>query len=324
MMTRMHTNRQDPRTLLLSLLLALSAMLSMSRADMARADELEQMRGLVAKQAPAIVTVKVVLKLQMAAGGAGQETEFRSEMPGVVVAEDGLVMVSNASLSAKGLGGLFGGGDGGEAAGLGLKINPTDFKVVIEKEDKEYGAYMVATDATLGLAFVKLEELGDRKLTFVDFSAMPTPEVGQKLVGLARLSKGFDYAPYFKTAVVSGEINKPRKAFVLDGAIASLGLPVYSVTGDVVGVLTTLAPGTKEEASGGMEGMGMGFLMRMMGGGGGLFNTFVVPNTAVSAVIAQAKTRAVTVAAERAKNKTAQPTPPAKGTGTTKPTGKSQ
>jgi hypothetical protein len=309
----MHTRQIGKLSLLCGVLIVLMAILRTAQAD-----EVDQVRGLMAKQSSAIVTVKAVLKMQIT-GGNGQETEYRTEMQGVVVSPDGLVMLSSMPFSTKSIASMFG-GDTGDA-GLGMKINPTDFKVVIEKEDKEYSAFMVATDTTLTLAFIKLEDLGDRKLTAVDFSGTTTPDVGQKLIGIARLSKGFDYAPYYKAAQVSGEIGKPRKAYILDGSIASLGLPVYSLSGDVLGALTTLAPGTKEEG-GIADGMGFGFLMRMMGGGGGsLLPAFVVPNSAVNAVIAQAKTRAVTVAAERAKTKTTQPAGSAKSDGAAKTTG---
>ena len=48
-----------------------------------QAQEAAQIQALVAKEAPAIVTVKAVLKIEMKGAGAG--TESRTEMQGVVV-----------------------------------------------------------------------------------------------------------------------------------------------------------------------------------------------------------------------------------------------
>jgi hypothetical protein len=287
---------------LCGLALLLSAPVVPARAD----EESDQLKTLVAKSSPAIVTVKVVLKTEFKFGGQSQDTESRAELQGAVVSEDGLVMISNAAFATDRLRDLMGGG--ADTAGIGFKITPTDFKIVVEREEKEYSAFLAATDTNLGLSFLKVEGLGDRKLPVVDFASSASPAPGQKLVSVSRLSKGYDYAPYFESARVSGEIARPRQAWMLDGTVSAIGLPVYTLSGETVGVLTTIASGVKAENSGDM--MGMGMLMRLLGGGGGgagLMRLFVVPGANVTSVITQAKQRAVEVAAERAKAKAAQP-----------------
>jgi hypothetical protein len=288
----------------LALLLAVSVV--PARSD----EEGDQLKALVAKSAPAIVTVKVVLKTEFKFGGQSQDTESRAELQGAVVSEDGLIMISNAAFATDRLRDLM--GAGAETAGFGFKITPTDFKVVVEREEKEYSAFLAATDTNLGLSFLKVEGLGDRKLPVVDFASAASPAPGQKLVSVSRLSKGYDYAPYFESARVSGEITRPRQAWMLDGTVSAIGLPIYLLSGETVGVLTTIASGVKAENSG--EMMGMGMLMRLFGGGGGagLMRLFVVPGATITSVITQAKQRAVEVAADRAKAKAAQPAKPAK------------
>jgi len=96
------------------------------------------------------------------------------------------------------------GNAGGGSETPNIKVIPTDIKVIFEQEDKEYTAFLAATDTKLDLAFLKIEGLGDRKLTAVDFAAAAVPTLGEQIVTVSRLRKGFDYAPYFETARISG------------------------------------------------------------------------------------------------------------------------
>ncbi len=263
-------------------------------------DEMAQLDGLVTKYAPAIVTVKAVLKTETKFGGAGQAQESRVTFSGVVVSPEGLVMISNTPFSPMRMMEMMGMPE--EMGDIGMKATPTSLKVVVGSEEKEYDAFLAATDTNLDLAFIKMEGLGDRVLPFVDFGQGTSALVGQEVVQINRLGRGYDYAPFFQTARVNGEIAKPRTAWMLEGDISAFGLPVFGMTGDVVGVLTTIPSGVKEQ--GAAEGMGLSMVMRLMGGGGSTpGGSFVLPASVVKAVIEQAKVRAVEVAAERAKPK---------------------
>src|SRR5579859_4975964 len=125
------------------------------------ADEASQLQSLVAKNAASIVTIRLVLKTEFKGGGQAQDTESRSEQEGVVVSPDGLIMVSDAAFNTDRMKDMLGGFGGG--MGFDIKTTPTDIKVVIEREEKEYDAFLAATDKNLGLAFIKMEGLGDRK-----------------------------------------------------------------------------------------------------------------------------------------------------------------
>lgn len=306
--------------LLLAALFAPSVLLPLpARAD----EEGDQIQKLLASQSPAVATVKIVVKTSFSGGGQSQDTESRQEIQGVVVTTDGLIMLSNSTFSSDRMKDLMG-GLAGAGGGFDMKMTPTDFKVIFEKEDKEYKAFLAATDAVLGLAFIKVEDLGDRKLTPIDFTGTVTPVMGQKLVAISRLSKGYDYAPYYNSARLSGVIAKPRNAYLLDGSVSGLGLPVYTLTGEPVGVLTVLSVGGIKEDMEGAGGFSM--LMRLFGGGGSgssPVHTFLIPNANVNTIITQAKQRAVEVAVERAKKKAAAPTPaPTKPAAPVKPKAK--
>ncbi|MEM7166950.1 MAG: serine protease [Planctomycetota bacterium] len=266
---------------------ALALLLTVALSSPAAADETgAQLAQLLDKTAGSIVTVKVVVKTEIAM--MGQSEESRLDLKGVVVDASGLVMISNADISADRMASMLGGMGGGGGMDPGIKITPSDFKVVFGNEEKEYEGFLVAKDTELDLAFVAVKDLGDRKLTGISFETDAKPQVGQQVVGISRTPKGFDYAPYFATGRVSGKIKKPRKAWMVDGNISTYGLPVFTMEGKVLGVLITLTPPTTDEAGGGLSG-----LMRMFrGGGGGSDGTFLLPAKSVKRLVTQSVEKA--------------------------------
>ncbi len=274
-----------------------------------------QVQSLMAKQSLAIVTVDIVIKTQFSAGGQAQDSESRTEMQGTVVSPDGLILLSDAPFDAKGMMQMMGMPDTG--ADMGVKITPTEFKVTIGDEDKQYTGFLAGTDPDFGLAFIKLKDLDGRTLQAVDFSATNTPQIGDKVYSVTRLGKGYDYAPVLSSGWIYGQIAKPQSAWVVSGA-GSIGLPVFTSSGDLLGLVATVPSGVKDpSASGGV--MGMGMLMRLFGGGASsTISTFLVPSSAITTVVARAKEQAITVAAKLAAAKPAtttatpaKPAPPA-------------
>lgn len=275
-------------------------------------DEMTSLQAVVEKVAPSIVTVKVVLKTTMKMGGESMEEESKLSLQGVVVTPDGLVMVSNSPFSPRRILEMLAGES--MPAGMDYKMTPTSIKVIFGNEDKEYDAFLAATDTKLDLAFIKVEGLGDKQLTPVNLAGAVDVQLGQRVVAISRLTKGYDYAPYFALGQVCGAIAKPRRAWVLMGDVSQLGLPVFTMNGELVGVLTTLAPDVREE---GGDTAGFAMFMRLLSGGGtsGTSGVFVVPGQQVGPLVEQASRRALTLAAERAKQKQEAPKP----TGQAKP-----
>ncbi len=243
--------------------------------------------GLLDRAAPSIVTVKVVIKTEFSMMGQAQNDESRSEMPGVIVDDTGLIMISNAEISADRIKEAFSGNP--MMGNVDLTVTPTDFKVIFGNEEEEHDAFLVAKDTKLDLAFLQVEGVTDRTLTAVNFAEGVKPGVGDTIMTVSRLKKGYDYAPFASTARISGAIKKPRKAWIIDGNIDGYGLPVFSSSGDVVGVLITLTPTTIDEGS----GQGFGSIMRMMRGGGldSGVGTFVLPAKVVNGLIKQSRVK---------------------------------
>ncbi len=245
------------------------------------------MAGLLDKAAPSIVTVKVVIKTEFSMMGQAQNDESRSELQGVVVDDSGLVMISNAEISADRVKEAMTGNP--MMGNVDITMTPTDFKVIFGNEEDEYDAFLVAKDTKLDLAFLQVQGITDRTLTTISFAEGAKPVVGDTVVAVSRLKKGFDYAPFVSTALVSGTIRKPRKAWIIDGNINSYGLPVFSTSGDIVGVLITLTPTTTDDSG----GSGFGSMMRMFRGGGidSSVGTFVLPAKIVNRLIKQSRAK---------------------------------
>ncbi len=238
----------------------------------AQADETgDRLRALMEQHAPAIVQIKAVLKTELSRGGQSRERERRVDLLGVVVDPAGLVIVQARTFVSE----------------ESRKQTPLDIKVIFEGEEKEYSAFLAALDSKLGLAFLKVEDLGDRKAAAIDFSTTVDPALGDPLASVGRLPKGFDCRPYFQTARVCAEIQKPRHAWVLDGGAAGFGLPLFTHEGKLAGILSSLDGADGETGS---SPFGFDRSMRVL-----------LPGSVVQATIEQAKKQAVEVAAERAK-----------------------
>lgn len=278
-------------------------------------DDPSAIQSVMEKVAPSIATVKLVIKTTMKIGGQTRDEESKMTIQGVVVTPDGLVMISNSPLSPQRMMEML----AGEAmpAGMDFKSTPTSIKVIFGNEDKEYDGFLAATDTKLDVAFVKVEGLGEKPLPPVDFGNAIDVKLGQRVISISRLSKGYDYAPYFALGQVCGEIAKPRRAWMLTGDISQVGLPVFTLDGQLVGVLTTVAPQVKEAEG---DTMGFAMVMQMLSGGGmsASGGIFVVPGQQIKPLIEQANRRAIDLAAERAKKPKEAPKPSAPA-GTAKP-----
>lgn len=243
-----------------------------------------------------IVSVKAVLTTEIRMMGQSQDEESRIEVPGVVVSDDGLVLLSNLPFSSDRIEQAIGGM--GMPMAPDIHVSPSDIKVLFEGDDEEYDAFFVATDSELDLAFIQIEKLGDREVSPVDFESGERVDIGDRIYSVTRLDRGFDYAAHVQSGRVSGQITRPRRAWLVDGSLNGLGLPVYTADGELAGVLTTLASMKADDPD---AASGLGRMMRMLGGDQDTgFRNFVIPPRMVRGVINSASERAKEVLEERA------------------------
>ncbi|MFQ3611299.1 MAG: trypsin-like peptidase domain-containing protein [Fimbriimonadales bacterium] len=233
---------------------------------------------LLQKIAPNIVTVRIVAKFEVKAEGETQSEESKFTLQGAVVSSDGLIMLSGVLLSSESFKQLV----GIQGDEVNFTITPQSFKVIFGQETEEYDASLVAVDSQLAVAFIKVRNLGDRKLTPVEFKET-IPTIGSELVTISRLPRGYDYAPYFSTGRVISEVSKPRRALLLEGNITELGLPVYNLSGEAVGVMVSLSHGLDDEET------DFGFRSNFGSNDRALF---LIPTSALKPIIEQAVQRA--------------------------------
>jgi hypothetical protein len=160
----------------------------------------------LAQKAPAIVTVKAVLKRG--------EQEATREVQGVVVDPGGTVMVSTTMLGAR---------------------SPARLHVLYGNDPTEHPAVLVANDSNLRLSFLQVLEAKD--LPAVDLSKAAVPKVGQDLYGVTRSGRAFDFTPEALRLYVTGRLEKPRPLWDFAGDFMERGLPVFDASGATVGVI---------------------------------------------------------------------------------------
>jgi len=196
---------------------------------------------LLADKAPAIVTVKFVLKVK----SDWRDSEAEHEVTGAMIEPDGLVLCSNSMLS----------GFRPWSRGSGESATPTDIKVLVGDDTEGLDAQLVARDSELDLTWIRIDDSGDAKFAFIDLKPSAVPKVGERLYVVARLSKFLDRAPVVRESRVGGITSKPRPLYVPSRGTGTLGLPIFNAEGLAVGVAITQRPDS-DEAGGGRSWQG--------------------------------------------------------------------
>jgi S1-C subfamily serine protease len=261
--------------------------------------------ALLERYAPAVVSVEAVVKIEFQMGGQGNDQETTLDTVGAVVDPSGLIMMSNLQLSATRIRDIM--SAMGAGGGFELNLTPQSFEVRLPGETKGRKALLAAVDQQLDLAFLQLEEPPAEPLVSFDLGAGADPVVGETVYSVSRLNESFDHAAYFESYRVAGEVRKPRRAWVLDGDLSVLGLPVVDAQGRAVGVVTTVLSTVASDQS----GMGpLSFLgnldQRKTLGPVGMF---LLPASQVARAVAQSKERAAALLRERRESGGAEPAP---------------
>jgi S1-C subfamily serine protease len=196
---------------------------------------------LLTEKAPAIVTIKFVLKVESSWG----QREDEQEASGVMIEPGGFVLTANTELG----GATWLRRTGGRAV-------PTDIKVLIGDEAEGRDAQIIARDSELDLAWVRVNDPGDKQFACVDLNDAASIEIGDRLYFVTRMGKYFDRVPVVREGRVGGQTRKPRKLYVPSGGSGALGLPVFNAAGQVVGVSVSQMPDPEEVGDAGYMGYG--------------------------------------------------------------------
>ena len=207
------------------------------------ADQPPDFKRLIDRHAPAVVTVKFVMKMQMGMMG---ESESETEIPGVMIDPKGLVLCTNSQLQ-----GPMGMTKRFMPPGMDMTSEPKDVKVVIGADEAEYEAKILARDTDLDLAWVQIKNPADVKFAAVDLEDSATVSVGETLVCVRRLGKLFNRAPAVRCGRICGEAKSPRHLFIGDTELASaVGCPAFTTSGKLAGIVVLQMPDEDDASPG--------------------------------------------------------------------------
>lgn len=186
--------------------------------------------------APSLITVKFVLKFQ----GPNATRDFDREITATMIDKSGLVLCSGVQLGTSKLFRQMG------------TATPTDLKVLIGDDTVGIEAKLLATDAELDLAWVRVKDASKlpADLKYIDFSKEQSASLGDEVYSVNRMDKFFDRAPFVTAGRIAGETTKPRE-MQIPGAGLDLepGMPVFNAAGEAVGVAVFQAPDPEDEGA---------------------------------------------------------------------------
>jgi hypothetical protein len=228
----------------------------------AAADEEAVYRKLLKEKPAAAVTVKFILNVKMGGtmgGSMGGDQEVESEAACLLIDPNGLVLCSGTQLA--GFAKLLQRMMGGMAAQLEISATPTDLEVLVGDDADGLEARLLARDTELDLAWVQIEDPGDRIFPFIDFSKGAKAEVGERFVAVRRMDRFFHRSPTLVEGRIGGIIERPRQLLVPAASLgAHLGLAVFNLQGEVMGFTVLQLP--DEESTAGHAGNPLSMMER--------------------------------------------------------------
>jgi len=188
----------------------------------------ELYKTIIEKVGPAMVTIKMVLKLE----GMGDEAQD-AEVTGLMIDPKGLILVSNTMI-----GGMM----------KQFTITPTNIKVLFEDDDdgaEGMTAKLIARDSELDLAWFQIDDAKAQDKTFkaVELASGAAPAMGDTIYTPRRMDKFFDRIMYISEGRVGGLTSKPRAMVVPSGFQVEPGGPVFGADGKLVGFGAIILPG---------------------------------------------------------------------------------
>jgi len=184
---------------------------------------------LLAQQAPALVTIRYVLKTEDEEGSPFEEDR---EISGVMIDPVGVVLCSNAQMA------------GATAPeDFDVKTSASDFKVLIGDDTDGLDAHILTRDRELDLVWLRVKNADKKTFPFLDLTKSANAHPGDRLMTIVRLAKFFDHAPIVYEGLVAGLLHKPRDLFAPgSGLEGEAGLPVFDAEGGFVGIFVAQMP----------------------------------------------------------------------------------
>jgi hypothetical protein len=209
----------------------------------ARADEAAKAgRDILAKSQAAVVTVKLAIKQSMSFGGRDSKSETKSETTGTIIDPSGLTVVSLATTDP---GGMMKDSyaraitaRGGDMSQFKFDSELSDVKIVLP-DGTEMAADVVLRDKDLDLAYLRPSEKPAKPLAFIDLKRDAKSQILDEVIVVNRLNQAANRVTAISVGRIEAIVDKPRTFYLLGQSMwsYSLGAPVFSLDGKLVGVL---------------------------------------------------------------------------------------
>jgi S1-C subfamily serine protease len=225
-------------SLIVSLALATALAGFTARAD----DAAKSGRDILAKSQGAVVTVKLAIKQSMSFGGRDSKTESKTETTGTIIDPSGLTVVSLAttdpSSTVKDTYARAIAARGGDMSQFKFDSELSDVKIVLP-DGTEMAADVVLRDKDLDLAYLRPSEKPAKPLAFINLKHDAKARILDEVIVVNRLNQSANRVTAISVGRIEAIVDKPRTFYLLGQSMwsYSLGAPVFSLDGKLVGIL---------------------------------------------------------------------------------------
>jgi hypothetical protein len=212
--------------------IASATLLAATAATNADADIGATGKSVTEKVGGSIVAVKTVIKQSV----GGRTGETRSTTNGIIVSKDGLTMISLSAIDPSSL--LKQMYAGRIPPGTEMSAEVTDIKIVLT-DQTELTAEIVLRDPDLDIAVIRPSVPFTATVTPIDIAADAKVDVLDRVIVARRLDQKADNAIGLSVVHIGAVVRKPRLFYVLgeNPAMAGLGSPVFTATGQFLGLM---------------------------------------------------------------------------------------
>lgn len=212
--------------------------LSLSAIVSAQADNKDAARKVFADNAPSVVGIRALLKIDVSMNGQPAGNQEKPLVSNGVVIADGLVACAYRTLKPDVAASI------GNRPGLKIETALSEIKL-IDSSGEEYDAKLVLHDEAIGLAFVAIDPKGDNagefKVKAVNISKDVEVKHLDELVGIGRLPEKMRSESRVSVGDVAAIVTRPRTFYLVQGM--AMSNPVFTTSGDFVGLTVAIKSG---------------------------------------------------------------------------------
>ena len=209
-------------------------------------------RRLLEENKKAVVTIRVVIETQVSGPGFGSDRrENTAEITGTVISPDGLIVTS---LSQTDPASLMRGMGASRSPDFRVESTLTDIQVMMD-DGSELSAEEVLRDADLDLSFLRLLEVPEEPIAYIDLNSGATAQLLDNAFVLNRLGRVASRTYSISVETVEAIVERPRTFYIpgTQETRTGLGSPAFTTEGKPLGLILVR---TISASSGGFQSAG--------------------------------------------------------------------